>query len=98
MYLSNVSLVSHRSSYNFSDLKDTSRTDLERVWIIITLGGAIFAGRHFELAGKNPEQSFGHQLLGYLESMPILGGVVAAIRACDRCGRSPAGHRPAPRR
>ncbi len=74
-----VSLILRQSNYSFSDSKDDCRTIPERALIILTLGGAIFAKRHFELAYRDPSHRFGHHVLGHLESMPILGIAVAAI-------------------
>ena len=74
-----ISLESHDDGYTLFDAK--LRTDLEELWVIITLCGAIFAERHFALANRNPRCSFGHRVLGVLESIPILGGLIALIEA-----------------
>ncbi len=76
-----ISLERHSAQYRPFDYWHKPRSELEDLWVLFTLSGSIFAERHFELAGTNPKNRLGHQVIGYLESIPILGGLIALIEA-----------------
>lgn len=70
----NVSLDKHAQGYNFSNTDFLSS-------LTTGLSGAPLAARHFELADKSSTfiDTAGHKAIAIIESVPVLGGIVAAI-------------------